>query len=89
MTNTTPDIALARRERLLKFHRNYLAELAEAAPTWVDMAEDMHETVYSAEACELLAETAPDDSYMRGYWLGRAAALHAVAALTERTPESV
>ncbi len=89
MTNTmTPEqfkaAALARRERLLKFHTAYLEEVREAASTWLDAVDDMHEVVHDPKACELLAETAPDDGYLRGYWLGRAAALHSISALTER-----
>lgn len=59
-TTMTPEqiqaAALERRARLLKFHTAYLAEVREAAPTWVDMSEDMHEVVHDARACELLAE---------------------------------
>lgn len=81
MTNTEPTdesvaTILARRERLRQFHEGYLVEVREAAATWLDAAEDMHEVEFSPAACERLAETAPDDSYLRGYWLGRAQALH-------------
>jgi hypothetical protein len=90
MTNSmTPEqlqtAALERRERLLKFHVAYLAEIREVAGAWLDSAEEMHEVEFSPVACEALAETAPDDSYLRGYWLGRAQSLHRIAALTERS----
>lgn len=90
-TTMTPEQIQAavreRRARLMKFHVSYLAEIREAAATWLDTAEDMHEVEFSPAACELLAETAPDDSYLRGYWLGRAQSLHRIAALTERSVE--
>tara|TARA_B100001250_G_scaffold23595_1_gene19786 strand:+ start:229 stop:501 length:273 start_codon:yes stop_codon:yes gene_type:complete len=86
MTNetNTADIARARRERLTRYHLDYLSELREAAPNWCDIAEDSHDTVYSPEACELLAETAPDGGYLQGFWLGRAVALREIQALTQR-----
>jgi hypothetical protein len=88
-TTMTPEqlqaAALARRERLLKFHTAYLAEAREAAPTWLDAMDEMHEVIHDPQACELLAESAPDDGYLRGYWMGRAAALHSISALTARS----
>lgn len=86
MTNDTQtaEIVRARRERLIKFHLDYIAELREAAPTWVDLADDMSETLFDPAACELLAETAPDDGYLRGYWTGRGVALRELQALTQR-----
>ncbi len=86
MTNETnnAEIARARRERLARHHIECLAEMREAAPSWCDIAEDAHDTVYSPEACEILAETSPDHGYLRGFWLGRAVALREIQALTHR-----
>jgi hypothetical protein len=72
--------ARERRARLLKFHVAYLAEVREAAPTWLDAVDATHEVIYDPQACELLAESAPDDGYLRGYWMGRAAALHSISS---------
>lgn len=90
MTNTmTPEqlkaAALARRARLLQFHTDYLAELREAAPAWVNAMDECMAVPFDPKACELLAETSPDDGYLRGYFFGQAAVLHRIQALTERT----
>jgi hypothetical protein len=86
MTTTTTEaqLAVARSQRLHESHQAYLSEVRELAPTWLDVSEDMHETVHSVQACELLAESAPDDGYLRGFWYGRAQALRELAALTGR-----
>lgn len=81
--------ARERRARLLKFHMTYLAEVRETAPTWLDAMDDMHVVIHDPQACELLAETAPDYGYLRGFWMGRAAALLSLSALTARTARSV
>jgi len=72
--------AIARRERLLRFHLERLKELQEAAPTWVEAADECDP--FDPQACELLAETSPDDSYLRGYYFGKAAILHEIQGLT-------
>lgn len=90
-TTMTPDqiqtAARERRARLLKFHTSYLAEVREAAPTWLDAMDEMHEVIHDPRTCEMLADTAPDDGYLRGYWMGRAAALLSISAVTERNSD--
>lgn len=82
--------ARARGERLMRWHQAYLADLREAgADAYLDAADDTHEVLYSVSACELLAETSPDDGYLRGYFYGRGQLLRELAVLTERDPESV
>lgn len=89
MTETTTEdqLAAARSQRLHESHQSYLSEVREVAPTWLDVADDMSETVHSVRACELLAETAPDDAYLRGYWYGRAQLLRELAHITGRTTD--
>lgn len=86
-TNTEDQLAAARSQRLHAAHQAYLSEVREVAPTWLDVADDMSETVYSVQACELLAETAPDDAYLRGYFYGRAQLLRELAHITGRTSD--
>ena len=79
--------ALERRARLLAFHNDYVSELREAAPTWVDAMDECMAAIFDPKACELLAETSPDDGYLRGYFFGKAAVLHEIQALTERSTD--
>ncbi len=84
---TDQKMAFERTARLMKSHQDYLSEVREVAPTWCDIADDLPDTAFSPAACELLAESAPDDGYLRGFWLGRAIALREIALLTGRIPD--
>lgn len=86
-TTTEAQEAAARSQRLHEAHQAYLADVRQVAPTWLDVADDMSETVHSVRACELLAETAPDDAYLRGFWYGRAQLLRELAHITGRTSD--
>jgi hypothetical protein len=76
--------ARARSERLMRSHQDYVNEAREFAPTWLAISDDTNETLWSPEACELLADTAPHE-YWTAFWLGRAVALREIQLMTGRT----